>query len=105
MDRLSRFARILLLAACACVCLSQAPVEERPDRDVRLPSGKLQKEEILKAEHKKSLEEAGRLVELAQGLKAELEKNDWRVISVGSIKQTEEISRLARRIGDRLKRH
>ena len=107
MNGLSKFACVLLLAGCAAVLSSQAPVpdeSDQSDQEVRLPGGKLQKEEILKSEHKRSLEDAARLSELAQSLEAELEKNDWSVVSVGSIKKTEEIARLAKRIGDRLKR-
>ncbi len=107
MNGLSKFACVLLLAGCAAVLSSQAPKLDQPDesvQEVRLPGGKLQKEEILKAEHKRSLEDAARLSELAQSLEAELENNGWSVVSVGSIKKTEEIAKLAKRIGDRLKR-
>jgi hypothetical protein len=104
MDKLSRFARVVAPVACAAALWSQVRLPDREEEDMRLPGGKSQREEILKAEHKRSLEDAARLVELAQSLKAELEKNDWSVVSVGSIQKTEEITRLARRIGDRLKR-
>ncbi len=76
----------------------------REHEEVRLPSGKLQKEEILKAEHEKSVKDAGEIVRLAEALKAELEKNDYHVLSLASIKKTEEIERLARRIKSRLRR-
>jgi hypothetical protein len=104
MTRFSKCVRALVLAACATVLSSQAPVEDRPRQEVRLPNGKLQKEEILEAEHKQSLRDAARLSDLAQSLKEELEKNNWSVVSVGSIERTEEIARLAKRIGDRLRR-
>ena len=42
--------------------------------DQRLPNGKSQKEEILKADHEKSLDDAGKLMELTEELKIELEK-------------------------------
>jgi hypothetical protein len=103
MNRLSKCVCALVLAACATALSSQAPVEDRHHQEVRLPNGKLQKDEILKAEHKQSLQDAVRLSELAQSLQTELEKNDWSVVSVGSIQKTEEISRLAKRIGDRLR--
>jgi hypothetical protein len=80
------------------------PVEtpEPPD-DVRLPNGKLQREEILKAEYQKTLEDARALSKLADELKADLEKNDYNVLSVGTLKKTDDIDRLARRIRDRLR--
>ncbi len=75
------------------------------DREVRLPSGKLQREEILKADHEKDLKDAAALVELAGQLKQELEKNDRHVLSVGSLRKTEEIEKLAKRIRARLRRY
>ncbi len=72
---------------------------------MRLPGGKLQKEEILKADHEKDLKDAAALVELAEQLKQELEKNDRHVLSVGSLRKTEEIEKLAKRIRARLRRY
>jgi len=69
-----------------------------------LPNGRNQIEEILKADHKKSLEDAAQLVRLSEDLKADLEKNDRHIVSVGSIKKTEEIEKLARRIRSRMRR-
>ena len=77
---------------------------QQEQEEVRLPSGKSQKEEILKAEHERSRKEAAEMVKLAEALKAELEKNDYRVVSLGSIKKAEEIERLAKRIKSRLRR-
>ena len=74
-----------------------------PEEDVRLPNGKLQKDEILKADFQKSLEDARKLSKLADELKADLEKNDRYVLSLPTLKKTEEIDKLAKRIHDRLK--
>lgn len=79
----------------------QLPKREEP---VRLPSGKLQSDEILKSDHEKSLKDAGELLKLAEDLKIELEKNDAHVLSVGAVKKTEEIEKLAKRIRQRMKR-
>ncbi|HWB96697.1 MAG TPA: hypothetical protein VG672_08350 [Bryobacteraceae bacterium] len=73
-------------------------------RDVKLPSGKSQQEEILKADHARDLKDAAQLVELAEQLKQELEKNDRHVLSVSSLKKTEEIEKIAKRIRSRLRR-
>jgi hypothetical protein len=70
--------------------------------DVRLPNGKSQQEEILKAEHEKTLKDAAALIDLAEQLKADLEKNDRHVLSVATLKKTEEIEKLAKRIRTRL---
>ena len=75
------------------------------NRDVRLPSGKSQQDEILKADHEKDLKDAAALIELAEQLKQELEKNDRHVLSVSSLRKTEEIEKLAKRIRQRLRRY
>lgn len=87
------------------LALSVGLAAQQEQEEVRLPSGKLQKEEILKAEHEKSVKDAGEMVKLAEALKAELEKNEYHVVSLGSIKKVEEIERLARRIKSRLRRY
>lgn len=74
------------------------------DADPRLPNGKSQKDALAKVNYEKSVADAGELVKLAEDLKAELEKNAEYVVSVKSIKKTEEIERLAKRIRSRLKR-
>jgi hypothetical protein len=74
------------------------------DHDTRLPNGKTQQEEILKADHERDLKDAAQLFELAEGLKEELEKNDRHVLSISSLKKTEEIEKLAKRIRSRLRR-
>jgi hypothetical protein len=74
-----------------------------PPEDIKLPSGKSQRDEILKAEHQKSLEDARELSRLADELKLDLEKNDRYVLSISTLKKTEEIEKLARKIRDRLK--
>jgi hypothetical protein len=70
--------------------------------DVHLPNGKSQQEEILKADYEKSLKDASDLLELAEQLKAELEKNDRHVLSIATLKKTEEIEKLAKKIRTRL---
>src|SRR5258708_40154281 len=70
---------------------------------VRLPNGKLQQDEILKADHEKSVKDAAQLIELSEGLKKELEKDDSHVLSISSLKKTEEIEKIAKRIRARIK--
>jgi hypothetical protein len=79
------------------------PPPEPPD-DIRLPNGKLQREEILKADYQKNLVDVRALSKLADELKVDLEKSDYNVLSVVTLKKTEDIDRLAKRIRDRLKR-
>ena len=92
-----------------CLALGQIrprPLPPRPgaDGDVTLPNGKSQREEILKADYKKNLEDAAELVKLSQDLKAELEKDERYIVSVKALKETEDIERLVKNIRGRLKR-
>ncbi len=99
---------VLLLSLALASTAQQGPPVERPlppvvPDEVRLPNGKLQREEILKADYQKNLEDARALSKLADELKADFEKTDYNVLSVGSLKKTDDIDRLAKRIRDRLK--
>lgn len=80
------------------------PTPEPPE-DVRLPNGKLQREEILKSDYQKTLEDARVLSRLTDELKTDLEKSDYNVLSVGTLKKIDDIDRLAKRIRDRLRRN
>jgi hypothetical protein len=98
---------LLLFLALASTAQQGPPVRPLPPEnpeEVRLPNGKLQREEILKADYQKNLEDARALSKLADELKADLEKSDYNVLSVGNLKKTDDIDRLAKRIRDRLKR-
>lgn len=82
------------------------PRETAPstNADVKLPNGKSQREEILKADYDKTLKDAAQLVELAQALQQEIEKDDRHVLSIASLKKTDEIEKLAKRIRSRMRR-
>jgi hypothetical protein len=100
--------RLLLALALAFIGWAQPPLhppqeQEPPPEETRLPNGKLQRDEILKADFQKSLEDARELSKLADQLKADLEKNDRYVLSLATLKKTEDIEKLAKRIHDRLK--
>lgn len=102
--------RITLLLAASLALTAQSPPErpfppeiEQPG-DVRLPNGKLQRDEILRADYEKTLEDARSLARLSSELKSDLEKGDYDVLSLATLKKTGEIDRLARRIHDRLRR-
>jgi hypothetical protein len=83
---------------------SHSPLEKESE-DVRLPNGKMQKDEILKVEHAKTLEDATALLKAAEDLKIELEKTDRHILSVGTLKQLDNIERLTKRMRSRLKRY
>ena len=108
--RLWRCAAGLLLAVVSLLAVGQRgggrssdPVPPPPGDDVRLPNGKLQKDEILKAEHEQNVKDAAQLTELAQQLQQDLEKEDRFVLSMSTLKKTEDIEKLARKIRTRLR--
>lgn len=71
---------------------------------VRLPDGKLQSEEILKAEHKKTVKDADDLVRLSQEVRKELDENEYHVLSIGLLKKLDEIEKISKRVRSRVKR-
>lgn len=94
-----------------CAGLAQVPPPNVPHNtfpvenpDPKLPNGKSQHDAIARDDHKRNLEDAAALVKLAADLKTDLEKEDPFVVSVKTIKQTEDIEKLARAIRGRLKR-
>jgi hypothetical protein len=80
------------------------PSVPNESHDVRLPSGRMQRDEIVKADHAKNVEDARELVRLAEELRTDLDKQGQFVLSVSLIKKTEEIEKLAKRIRSRMKR-
>jgi hypothetical protein len=103
--------RIALFLLLSCVVTPQQVPADRtlpttePPENVRLPNGKLQRDEILKADFQKTIEDARALSKMTDELKADLEKSDYNVLSVGALKKIDDIDRLARRIRDRLRRN
>src|SRR4249920_1365688 len=81
----------------------KAPGEDSTG-DVKLPNGKSQQEEILKADYEKTLQDAAQLVKLAEELQDDLIKEDRHVLSIANLKKTEDIEKLARKIRTRLKK-
>jgi hypothetical protein len=101
---------LCLMLILFCAGFAQVPPNTRPqippsEEDPKLPNGKSQREAILKEDHKKNLEEAAELLRLSEEVKADLEKGDRYVVSVKTLKKTEEIEKLARSIRGRLKRY
>jgi hypothetical protein len=107
----SRLRRCTLAAALSMVCAQafsqDQPVppplrfpDEIPDR--RLPNGKSQRDEILKSEHEQNLKDADQLIEMAKELKEQIEKNDTFVLSISTLKKTDDIEKLVKKIRARL---
>ncbi len=86
--------------------LAQFPPQPNDDPEPkRLPNGKLQSEEILKADHKANLKDLELLRKLNDDIGAELEKNKGLVLSLKSVKDLEEIEKIAKRMRTRMKRY
>ncbi len=79
------------------------PLPPNPEEDQKLPNGKSQKDAIAKQEHEQALKDANDLIAIAQQLKNELQKAGDYVVPLSSVKKTEDIERLARKIRGRLK--
>ena len=103
----------LLLLPLAAIGLMFSQIEPRghdrntfPENhhDTKLPNGKSQQEEILKADHQKTLQDAADLVKLAEELQDDLIKEDRHVLSLASLKKAEDIEKLAKKIRTRLKK-
>ena len=73
---------ILPLVAIGLVFSQVEPEEPGVDREVKLPNGRSQQEEILKADFKKTLEDAAELVKLAEQLQDDLIKDDRHVLDL-----------------------
>jgi hypothetical protein len=103
----------LSLAVVSLVALAQRGGNAQPptaapgerQEDTRLPNGKLQRDEILKAEHDQNIKDAAQLTELAQQLQQDLEKEDRFVLSMSTLKKTEDIEKLAKKIRSRLRHY
>jgi len=81
-----------------------APQQPAEEPDVIFPSGKSQREEILKEQHKRNLRDVQEILNAAGQLKEDLEKHDYYVLSLASLKKTERIEKLARQIRSRMRR-
>jgi len=103
MKRLVLPAAILIPLALFPQQPADRPHEPQKPSEIRLPNGKLQQDEILRADHEKTVKDAAQLIELAESLKQEIEKDDAHVLSISSLKKTEEIEKLVKRIRARLK--
>ena len=108
--RLFRGALLLPLAAVFSMALSPQQNQKgggwdstAQQEDLKLPNGKSQRDEILKAEREQNIKDAGRLVDLAEELKADMEKNDPFVLSMDTLKKTDDIEKLVKKIRNRLR--
>jgi hypothetical protein len=110
--------RTVLLSSIASVllCAKQQDDQEPPGNrhlpplpnpsnpeDRKLPNGKSQNDAIAKQNHEQAMKDTNDLIAVAEHLRDELQKAGNYVVPVSSVKKTEEIEKLARRIRGRLK--
>src|SRR5580698_7277312 len=81
----------------------QGPPAGEEQQDLKLPNGKSQRDEILKQEREQNIKDAAQLEQLALELKEDLEKNDRFVFSLGTLKKTDDIEKLAKKIRSRMR--
>lgn len=98
-----RCSTALVLIAAGWLAFGQVGGGGLGPQDVQLPNGKSQRAEILKQEREQNIKDAAQMVELAKDLQQELEKNEAYVVSMASLKKTDEIEKLAKRIRNRLR--
>jgi hypothetical protein len=101
--RLFRGAFLFLLTAVAPAALQQDPAYGHLEVDPKLPNGKSQRDEILKAEREDNIRDAAKLIDMASSLKADLEKSDRFLLSLDTVKKTDDIEKLVKKIRDRLR--
>src|ERR1700693_2831187 len=64
------------------------------DGDVKLPNGKSQRDEILRLDREQNIKDADLLIQLAEDLKEDIEKNDRYVLSMSTLKKKDDIEKM-----------
>jgi hypothetical protein len=82
---------------------SVAPPDQ--PRDLKLPNGKWQRDEIAKADYRKNLQDAAMLVDLSQEIREELQQSDAYIVPLKTVKKLEDLEKLSRNMRGRLKRN
>jgi hypothetical protein len=106
--------RLSLLLIPVLLALAQAPQdfppvvtpqpgETEPPR--RLPNGKLQRDEILKADYQKNVADSAELARLSQEIKVDFAKGDRYLLPLDTLKKLDAIDKLTKNIRGRLKRY
>ncbi len=97
-----RYLGLFLLAV--CILPGQSSVT-RDEPDVKLPSGKSQKDEIVRADYEHNLRDAGELARLSEEIKDDLERGDRYLVSTKTLKKLEEVEKLSKDIRQRMRRN
>jgi hypothetical protein len=79
------------------------PIPPDPREDQKLPNGKSRNDAIARKQHEEAMKDVDDLIAAARDLKEALERAGNYVVDVATVKKTEDIEKLARRIRGRLK--
>ena len=79
------------------------PSDPEPPR--RLPNGKLQRDEILRADYQKNVSDSAELARLADAIKLDFDKGDRYLLPLDTLKKLDAIDKLTKNIRGRLKRY
>jgi hypothetical protein len=93
-----------LFLCTVCLLLAQNPAT-KDEPDVKLPNGKSQKDEIIRADYERNLKDAGELARLAGEIKDDLEKGDRYLVSLKTLKKLDDVEKLTKDIRQRLRRN
>jgi hypothetical protein len=104
---------IVLLLTPLFITLAQAPQDLPPvvtpqtgDAEPRrLPNGKLQRDEILKADYQKNVADSAELARLSEQIKLDFDKGDRFLLPLDTLKKLDAIDKLTKNIRGRLKRY
>ena len=83
--------------------VTSEPGDPEPPR--RLPNGKLQRDEILKADYQKNLADSAELARLAHDVQLDFEKGDRNLYPLDTLKKLDMIDKLTKNIRGRVKRN
>ena len=97
-----RYLAILLFAICLLPA-QDPPIKE--ESAVKLPNGKLQKDEIIRVDYERNLRDAGELARLSEEIKDDLEKGDRYLVSLKTLKKLDDVEKLSKDIRQRLRRN
>jgi hypothetical protein len=74
-----------------------------PADEFHLPSGKLQRDAILKDDYDHNIKDARELIDLSRSFELDLEKSDANVLSLDLLKKLDEIEKITKRIRGRMR--
>lgn len=96
---------LVVLLCTVCVLLAQSPRPLDTPPEVKLPNGKSQRDEIVRADYERNLRDAADLARLGGEIKDDLEKGDRYLVSLKTLKKLEDVEKLSKDIRARLRRY